>query len=442
MVNATGRIFPLYPTLKNLSIRTKRSLRPELHRLLTVIAMAVAAETAAAQPKISPLLERWGGSAYVVVFRPGVEMTQARDRLRERGFDLIEHPDMRPQDLLAAGPRVRLGRLSEWDDVAYVLPASPALVSRQHVIACAGPLVAEGGVGDYVATGRGWPSTQGARAEVRYAFESVTGRIEQGAARAEIERGLREWEKHANLTLTASADAGEVRTIAIRFADRGHGDAYPFDGPAGSLAHTFFPAPPNSETLAGDMHFDAAENWQIGATVDLYSVAVHEAGHALGLGHSDQPGAVMYPYYHQAYGLHSDDIAGIQALYGPRDVVVAPPPPTPIAPPEPPPVAPPPPLPPPVPSKDKSAPTLRIASPSRNNVTTSAAVLTISGSASDDTGVAAVRWTTSTGDSGVAVGAANWTASVPLLVGTTVITVRAYDASANSAWRAITVTRR
>lgn len=43
------------------------------------------------------------------------------------------------------------------------------------------------------------------------------------------------------------------------FASRNHGDAYPFDGAGKVLAHTFYPAPPNAETLAGDMHLDADE---------------------------------------------------------------------------------------------------------------------------------------------------------------------------------------
>jgi hypothetical protein len=33
------------------------------------------------------------------------------------------------------------------------------------------------------------------------------------------------------------------------------------------------------------MHFDADEAWENPQKIDLYSVALHEAGHALGLGH-------------------------------------------------------------------------------------------------------------------------------------------------------------
>jgi hypothetical protein len=53
---------------------------------------------------------------------------------------------------------------------------------------------------------------------------------------------------------------------------------------------------------------------------DFLTVILHEAGHTLGLGHSLDPNAVMMPYANRGGALrilNADDIAGIQALYGP-----------------------------------------------------------------------------------------------------------------------------
>ena len=53
--------------------------------------------------------------------------------------------------------------------------------------------------------------------------------------------------------------------------------------------------------------------------VSFYAVAAHEFGHSLGLSHSSVQGAIMFPYYQHLgdnYTLSSDDITGIQAIYG------------------------------------------------------------------------------------------------------------------------------
>lgn len=51
---------------------------------------------------------------------------------------------------------------------------------------------------------------------------------------------------------------------------------------------------------------------------NLYRVAAHELGHSLGLSHSTDIGALMYPNYIFSgdVQLSQDDINGIQAIYG------------------------------------------------------------------------------------------------------------------------------
>ena len=96
-----------------------------------------------------------------------------------------------------------------------------------------------------------------------------------------------------------------------------HGDGSSFDGPGNVIAHAFYP-PPCGGTHAGSMHFDDAEPWDLAGSggVDLETVALHEIGHLLGLAHSSDPNAIMYPTYTGVQrALGQDDVDGIRRLY-------------------------------------------------------------------------------------------------------------------------------
>ncbi|XP_061576201.1 collagenase 3 [Cololabis saira] len=105
--------------------------------------------------------------------------------------------------------------------------------------------------------------------------------------------------------------------IMISFGSKEHGDHNPFDGPDGLLAHAY----PPGQGLGGDTHFDEDEHWtKDSSAYNLFIVAAHELGHALGMSHSGDAGALMYPIYMYTtdFPLSEDDIEGIQALYGPN----------------------------------------------------------------------------------------------------------------------------
>jgi hypothetical protein len=83
-----------------------------------------------------------------------------------------------------------------------------------------------------------------------------------------------------------------------------------------TLGMAYMPPPANNTSAAGDIFFNTGQPFHMGCTYDLYSVAVHEIGHALGMSHSSIISAVMYGAYNGAKtGLSSDDINGIRSIY-------------------------------------------------------------------------------------------------------------------------------
>lgn len=91
---------------------------------------------------------------------------------------------------------------------------------------------------------------------------------------------------------------------------------------------------------------------------------------------------------------------------------------------------------------DRARPSIRITSPTTSSsYSTSTALLTVAGVASDDIGVTRVTWSNSRGGKGTATGTSNWSVSnIKLLTGTNTIYVRAYDARGRSRTAQLAVT--
>ncbi|ERN00765.1 hypothetical protein AMTRI_Chr13g116420 [Amborella trichopoda] len=136
--------------------------------------------------------------------------------------------------------------------------------------------------------------------------------------RMALSRAFDRWSNVIPLNFTETQDYYGA-DIKIGFFSGDHGDGQPFDGVLGILAHAFSPS-------NGNFHLDASETWSTDfgvqksrVAIDLESVATHEIGHLLGLGHSKEKEAIMYPSLSprtKKMELRSDDIIGVQSLYG------------------------------------------------------------------------------------------------------------------------------
>ena len=74
-----------------------------------------------------------------------------------------------------------------------------------------------------------------------------------------------------------------------------------------------------------------------------------------------------------------------------------------------------------------------------STLSTSAATISVSGTASDATGIAFVKWSNNFGMTGHATGTTAWSATIPLITGSNAITITAIDAAGRTSWRSLVV---
>ena len=128
------------------------------------------------------------------------------------------------------------------------------------------------------------------------------------------------WQAYANINLSQVSDDGSPEACnGNQQGDSRFGDIRigMINLGGGALGATFLPPPFNGGTDAGDMFLNSTANWHINTDYDLETVAIHEFGHALGLGESQITTACMYAYYNgMKQSLTTDDVAGIQSVWG------------------------------------------------------------------------------------------------------------------------------
>ncbi len=202
-------------------------------------------------------------------------------------------------------------------------------VEEPHGLLAPGSVISE--PENFVTSGSKWfqPGGLGSPVTITYSYSNLldgTLGISSAQLTSAIEEALGLWAKYAPLHFVEVADIGPTPSDA-KYNANGHPDIrfghHHIDGSGKTLAHAYYPFS-TTDGLAGDVHFDSGDSWSINPKhgFDILEVAVHEIGHALGLGHENTNTAILNPLYGRRYSglgtsfLFQDDINGIRAIYG------------------------------------------------------------------------------------------------------------------------------
>ena len=158
------------------------------------------------------------------------------------------------------------------------------------------------------ATSRRWNKTT-----LRYYIDGRVGGLTSAIQSQLIREAWASWAEHIDLHFIRT---NNVKTANILIGV-GRGSRYGFDGAGGTLAWAQLPSG-NDAILR--CRFDIDETWIKDPTqrgILFKNVAAHEFGHLLGLGHSDNSGALMAPFYNPNISgpQSNDDITRIKSAY-------------------------------------------------------------------------------------------------------------------------------
>lgn len=140
----------------------------------------------------------------------------------------------------------------------------------------------------------------------------------------EVLRAFQTWAVNTNLNVGLVADGGQpLGAVGAIQGDKRFGDVRVAAAPVAGDTELAFASPFTwaGSTFSGDVIIDTANRFAVGDTpagADVFTVAAHEAGHALGLDHSAEAGSVRNETYTFRTGLSAGDVAAVKGLYGAR----------------------------------------------------------------------------------------------------------------------------
>jgi hypothetical protein len=183
----------------------------------------------------------------------------------------------------------------------------------------------------YAVTGNLWPNPQlitisfmpdGTNLGGVYSnlFQTFNAKWATATWQNQILKAAQVWAQQTNINFAVVSDNGADEGSGLyQQGDPGFGDIRigGFNFGSSTLAMAYMPPPINNYSLAGDIAFNTAQTFNIGSTYDLFTVAAHEFGHALGLDHTSATStAIMWPaYLARRTALATDDINGIRNIY-------------------------------------------------------------------------------------------------------------------------------
>jgi hypothetical protein len=139
------------------------------------------------------------------------------------------------------------------------------------------------------------------------------------------------WERDILAAFQSWADLGNVNIGLVPDDGRAIGTPGPLEGKpnVGDIRIVSRPLSPDALALAvpfdlfdnrsGTVLFNDTVPFTNGGTDDLYTVALHEAGHVMGLDHSPDPSSAMFEtFMNPRTGPSTSDVANFQSLYGSR----------------------------------------------------------------------------------------------------------------------------